>query len=542
MRIATAFLLLTLVAGPALGQTAGDCTTGTAQNELDVNNVFARVFNTGSLFFGNATVSGDGYLVPQNTGRSPIFASGLWVGGLVGGTVRTAAARYDNFEFWPGPLGEDGRPVNPDDCSAYDRIYRVSRADIDDYENGGTPTADLAEWPVGLGAPTVDADGEPVEATSLDQTIDLEAGERPEINDADQALWWIMNDVGGDHESSGSQPLGIEVRVLAYAYDRPGYETSTFYDFGVTYRGDASVEDAYVGFFSDPDLGDPSDDYVGSDPARGLAFAYNADNSDNGGLNGGYGTPPPAVGYDILRSPEGPNDEPLGATSVTYFKNKFGAPTSDPSTKEGYYNHLRGLWKDGTPITVGGDGYMTGGDVTRYVFPADPPAFWSEFNVDGAGTSNLPGDRRFLISSGPVTLEPGEEQTFTVGILWALGNSNLDSVTALKALSDAIQADFDPSTAGEDGAPQTGFALAKAFPNPFAERTMLTVELAEAGHATVEVFDVLGRRVGVLLDGPVPAGAHSVTWTPEARLPSGVYLVRLRAGGATAATPVVLQR
>ena len=53
------------------------------------------------------------------------------------------------------------------------------------------------------------------------------------------------------------------------------------------------------------------------------------------------------------------------------------------------------------------------------MFPDDPPNFWSEDNTDGAGGRNIPADRRFVMSAGPFTLEPGDVQDIVYGIQWA---------------------------------------------------------------------------------------------------------------------------
>src|SRR5690606_18200260 len=66
-------------------------------------------------------------------------------------------------------------------------------------------------------------------------------------------------------------------------------------------------------------------------------------------------------------------------------------------------------------------------------------------------------------------------------------------------------------------------------PNPAHSEATISFEIAEAGSARVEVFDVLGRRVAVLADGPAAAGEHTATWE-AGTLPSGLYLVRLTAG------------
>jgi flagellar hook assembly protein FlgD len=79
-----------------------------------------------------------------------------------------------------------------------------------------------------------------------------------------------------------------------------------------------------------------------------------------------------------------------------------------------------------------------------------------------------------------------------------------------------------------------GLRLSAPSPNPFRGSTRLSFDLPAAGHARVEVFDVTGRRVAVLLDGErVAAGSHSVTWRGEDERGSfvapGVYFARLTA-------------
>lgn len=93
---------------------------------------------------------------------------------------------------------------------------------------------------------------------------------------------------------------------------------------------------------------------------------------------------------------------------------------------------------------------------------------------------------------------------------------------------------------GSEGAPLefTGFALDAGYPNPFAEQTTISYRLDARGPATLEVFDLLGRRVRVLADGDHTAGPHSVEW--DARdasgrsVSNGLYLIRLRAGDVSA--------
>jgi hypothetical protein len=77
--------------------------------------------------------------------------------------------------------------------------------------------------------------------------------------------------------------------------------------------------------------------------------------------------------------------------------------------------------------------------------------------------------------------------------------------------------------------------LAGVQPNPFNPSTTVRFELARSAQARVRVYDVSGRLVRTLVDGPRPAGMQSVVWDgrDDAGQPaaSGVYLVRMAADG-----------
>ncbi len=78
-------------------------------------------------------------------------------------------------------------------------------------------------------------------------------------------------------------------------------------------------------------------------------------------------------------------------------------------------------------------------------------------------------------------------------------------------------------------------------PNPVAGgAATVRLALAAAADVRVEVFDVLGRRVGVLHEGPLGAGPHALP-VATAGLPAGAYVVRL-SGAARGATPFVVAR
>jgi len=84
------------------------------------------------------------------------------------------------------------------------------------------------------------------------------------------------------------------------------------------------------------------------------------------------------------------------------------------------------------------------------------------------------------------------------------------------------------------------------YPNPFRQQTTIEYTLPEGGPVRVEVYDLLGRRVRVLADGRREAGLHRARWngrggggSPAA---SGVYIVRVKAGGTTQSQKMTLVR
>ncbi len=73
------------------------------------------------------------------------------------------------------------------------------------------------------------------------------------------------------------------------------------------------------------------------------------------------------------------------------------------------------------------------------------------------------------------------------------------------------------------------FELSQNFPNPFNPVTTICYQLPEASHVDLMIYDVLGRKVQVLVDGLEKSGYRSVVWDAKESA-SGVYFVRLKAG------------
>ena len=91
----------------------------------------------------------------------------------------------------------------------------------------------------------------------------------------------------------------------------------------------------------------------------------------------------------------------------------------------------------------------------------------------------------------------------------------------------------------EDEELPTEVALSQNYPNPFNPQTTIDYALPKAGDVSLIVYDMLGREVDVLLDGPQAAGRHTVRFGAN-HLPNGTYVYRLVAADKTITRTMVL--
>ncbi len=88
------------------------------------------------------------------------------------------------------------------------------------------------------------------------------------------------------------------------------------------------------------------------------------------------------------------------------------------------------------------------------------------------------------------------------------------------------------STAAEDliVPEEMSFVLGQNYPNPFRSQTTIPYRLEREGHVTLELYDLLGRRVAQVKEGFESAGAHAVTVSMDQQAP-GTYFYRLSVDG-----------
>ncbi len=97
-------------------------------------------------------------------------------------------------------------------------------------------------------------------------------------------------------------------------------------------------------------------------------------------------------------------------------------------------------------------------------------------------------------------------------------------------------------TAGETPGQIDDFQLSPAYPNPFNETALLTLAVDESAPVTVDLFDLLGRRIATLYQGTTPAGSTLPIRVAADDLPDGRYIVRARLADKTVSRLVTIRR
>jgi hypothetical protein len=88
-------------------------------------------------------------------------------------------------------------------------------------------------------------------------------------------------------------------------------------------------------------------------------------------------------------------------------------------------------------------------------------------------------------------------------------------------------------------ASKNGSVEFSSYPNPFNPATVIRFSIPTEGQVRIRVFDMLGKEVAMLLDGPMTAGVHQVKFDGSG-LPSGVYICKLEADGKSFMQRMVL--
>lgn len=151
---------------------------------------------------------------------------------------------------------------------------------------------------------------------------------------------------------------------------------------------------------------------------------------------------------------------------------------------------------------------------------------WSLRAGRGKVTQN-PTDVSLVNASGPFTIRYNQE--ITVGFVFSFGNTEAELIQQVRAARQRRVYNTTPNF----NSPRvpvfipTEVAIASNYPNPFNPSTNILIDMERPGRAIVEVYDMMGRKIGTIFDENLINRRYEVPFDGS-NLASGVYVVVLR--------------
>jgi hypothetical protein len=510
---------------------------------IETNNLLYWFSKDGISGFDPLT-GGGGLYWPKSSGVTAVFQDGFLWAGKVNGQIRANGSAY-RTGLVPGTINSDG--TRSDTTNPKFKIWKIRRdyAQLPDsikaqYAN------EYNHWPGELGAPFIDENHDGIFSSGIDKPFFL----------GDETAFFVTNDLDTTQSKffTGTNPIGIEMQQTLYAYKTYDYlDNIVFKNIRIINKSSNTVDSMYVGYWTDVDLGEANDDYVGCDSSTNLGYIFNSTDFDNS-----YGAAPPAIGYEFLKGVLLKGNETDSAyvdgawkkgfkdlglsVYVPIFKNYWAAPKDwSQGTPQGameLHNILSGKLNLGTPFI----NLSTNQPFGNYPFSGDPETKTGVYEGGPLGLPISAYDRRFIISSGPFTFAPGDTQNVTVAIFLVRGTSNVNSVTKLKETAKLITSFYNQHLSDVEKDEQVlpeQFALYQNYPNPFNPETVISYQLAVNSKVSLKVYDILGKEVAILVNEEKSAGKYQVNFNTQRttnsafggkQLASGVYFYQLRAG------------
>jgi hypothetical protein len=487
---------------------------------IDGANINARIHGNGELFQDKQNLSA-AFEVPKNSGNHAMFASALWFS-----SVETKNGR-PNYISSHESYGSSGHfktgPVDivnqiADQNMQFQRLWKLTKSEIDqhiqNWQNSGYSVPNnIATWP-GNGGANNASKLAPFKDLDNDNIYEPQDGEYPLIK-GDQAVYLIANDYrpddsttvqlspGVDSTVSYNQSTKSEIHMMLYVY----YQNNTdilntlFVNVKLINRSNSATDnfsDFKAIVFSDMDLGNPFDDYVGTDTIRNMYYGYNGDNFDEAFAGTpGYGNNLPALGVKFLDA---------DIRHSLYF-NIGGGLNGDPNNFIDFSNYQRSKWKDGSDVKRGGNGLNSScvsNTSTKFMYDGNPSLTiqngeWTELNpcINGSQQPNSPNDRRMIGGPElPTTYGPGDTIEFDYAYIFAqkMNAANPgEAVAELFKAADTVQAFYDNNVVtGLADATKSDNIDFEVYPNPADEKIRV---LTQANDFTIEILSTNGSLV-----------------------------------------------
>ncbi|MFC2083876.1 T9SS type A sorting domain-containing protein [Bacteroidota bacterium] len=480
----------------------------------------------------------NGYYWPDglNAYLSAVFEDGLVFGGIVNDQIQVNG-NTNRQGLQAGYILSDATASDPNE--PVNKIWKI-RKDWQSLPDGPWKEQyeyDYNNWPGEFGAPFIDNNGDGIFTTGIDE---------PEFV-GDEVLFYIANDLDSSRANYtyGSQSIGIEFQTTVWGFNTYDFlKDVVFKKYKMINKSDNLIKNVYFSYWMDDDLGDANDDYAGCDTLLSLAYTYNGYNKDHQ-----YKEAPPAVGHMLLQGPVVPADPTDSAkfnnewlkgyknmpmTSYVFYISS-DAVYHDPSQgrHEGaiqFYNQMQGFIFNGDPVIDPNTGKQT-----KFCLSGDPVAK-TGWNENGWPSGPAPGERRAILTSGPINMEPVDTQEVVYAIFMARGSDNIQSVAELKKTGRKIHEFWSndiPTTIEEpirySSITRLQYKLSQNYPNPFNPSTKIRYSIPQQSFIQLRIYDVVGREITTLINKEQPQGFYEVDFNGS-DLSSGIYFYQLRAG------------
>jgi photosystem II stability/assembly factor-like uncharacterized protein len=179
--------------------------------------------------------------------------------------------------------------------------------------------------------------------------------------------------------------------------------------------------------------------------------------------------------------------------------------------------------------------------VDNYVSDPDDPD--SSIAWSWSGNVNLRVNwnptRRRIVVRPPSAWTGTETITFTATDPDGLSDSDEATFTVTVPVTEKL-ASLEDQAELFDGIPQS-VVLLQNYPNPFNPTTTIQYRVPWKVHVRLEVYNVLGQRIAVLVDEEKESGYHTATFD-GVTIPSGLYFYRLQAGNFIGTRKLTLMR
>jgi hypothetical protein len=271
--------------------------------------------------------------------------------------------------------------------------------------------------------------------------------------------------IQGSYDDAGhSSPRGLKVTQTSYQNAAPGYDDFVVMVFDYENTGSSAIAGLYSSMVGDFDVGTSTADDAFTDATRRAAYM-----NESGVYN-------PTVGYKLLY--------PVTASNVSVI------------------DHDIWVYPD-TSMSEGAKIGFMNGTFTQ-------------------AQSNRTYDWSVITAAGPFDLPVGGSQRVAYAVV---GGSDVNSFLVD---CDSAQSWYDHHLLGVAERPAELLPPGASFqvaPNPLSRAATIRYAMPVAGLLSIRVFDINGREVASLIDGPVAAGVGTLTWTPR-NIANGLYFIR----------------